>query len=67
MRALVLLLSLVAVSTLDAQAPSRATAPQTNQTALDRYVAAPDTHFAFTKVGNLPASGGVTATILELT
>ncbi len=45
----------------------RAAAPQADETALDRYVAAPDAHFAFTKVGNLPASGGVTATILELT
>ena len=37
------------------------------ETALDRYVAAPDPNFAFAKVGDLPPSGGVTATILELT
>ena len=49
-----------------AQSP-RTTARDSGETALDRYVAAPDPHFAFTRVGQLPASGGVTATVLELT
>jgi PhoPQ-activated pathogenicity-related protein len=60
-RLLASLLTLTA--TLGAQAP--VPAPRT-QTALDRYVAAPDPSFAFEKVGELPASG-VTATVLELT
>jgi PhoPQ-activated pathogenicity-related protein len=50
-------------ATLGAQAPARDTG---TQTALDRYVAAPDPSFGFTKVGELPASGA-TATVLELT
>jgi PhoPQ-activated pathogenicity-related protein len=65
-RALIIL-SLLAVGTLDAQAPSRAAAVRAGETALDRYVAAPDTSFAYKKAGNLAAIGGVTATILELT
>ena len=36
-------------------------------TALDRYVAAADSHFSFRKVGELTASAGVTGSILELT
>jgi len=67
MRALTLLLPLLALASLNAQAPAPARAPRTGETALDRYVAAPDSHFAFSKVGDLPASGGVTATVLELT
>ena len=67
MRAFALLLSLLAVTTLSAQAPTAARAARVGQTALDRYVAAPDPHFAFTKVGELPAGDGVTATVLELT
>jgi PhoPQ-activated pathogenicity-related protein len=58
-----LLISLLLVSTLGAQAP----VPRPRiETALDRYVAAPDASFAFEKVGELPASG-VTATVLALT
>ena len=59
--------SLLTVTSLAAQAPAPARAPRTDETALDRYVAAPDSHFAFNKVGGLPAGSGVTATILELT
>lgn len=47
--------------------PPRPAARAGGQTALDRYVAAPDPHFAFRRVGQLPAAGGVTATVLELT
>ncbi len=58
----------IAISTLTAyaQAPQRATV-RDGETALDRYVRAADPHFAFSKAGVLPASGGVTATVLELT
>lgn len=58
---------MLAVTTAGAQAPSPRRAAGTAETALDRYVAAPDPHFAFAKVGELPAGAGVTATILELT
>jgi PhoPQ-activated pathogenicity-related protein len=37
------------------------------QTALDRYVAAPDSNFAWKPVRDLPAPEGVTATLLEMT
>ena len=46
------------------QAPSRA--PATPQTALDRYVAAPDPAFSWKVLRQLPAEG-VTATLLEMT
>jgi PhoPQ-activated pathogenicity-related protein len=59
--------SLLTVASLAAQSPAPARTLRSAETALDRYVAAPDSHFAFNKVGVLPASGGVTATILELT
>jgi PhoPQ-activated pathogenicity-related protein len=45
------------------QAPARA---RSSQTALDRYVAAPDSSFAWKVVRELPAEG-VTATLLEMT
>lgn len=67
MRPLTLLLSVLAATTINAQAQAPGRAARAGETALDRYVAAPDPNFAFTKVGDLPASGGVTATILELT
>ena len=66
-RLLPLLLALFSIASLAAQAPTPARATGTTETALDRYVAARDPSFAFAKVGALPASGGVTATILELT
>lgn len=53
--------------TAAAQAPSPGRAARAGETALDRYVAAPDPHFAFKQAGALPTGGGVTATILELT
>jgi PhoPQ-activated pathogenicity-related protein len=65
-RALTFLLSLLAVASLTAQAPTPGRAARSGETALDRYVAAPDPNYAFAKVGTLPASG-VTATVLELT
>lgn len=67
MRVPILLMSMLAVAAAAAQAPSPGRAARVGETALDRYVAAPDPHFAFTKFGGLPAGGGVTATILELT
>jgi PhoPQ-activated pathogenicity-related protein len=51
---------------VQAQAP-QARAAHSDETALDRYVRAADPHFAFRKAGELPASGGVSAMILELT
>jgi PhoPQ-activated pathogenicity-related protein len=59
-----LILVLAAAASLHAQVPQPAS--RGHETALDRYVAAPDTSFAFKKVAELPASG-VTATVLELT
>jgi PhoPQ-activated pathogenicity-related protein len=46
------------------QVPSRV--PSRPQTALDRYVAAPDQSFAWKVLGELPAEGA-TATLLEMT
>ncbi len=47
------------------QAPKR---DEARQTALDRYVAAPDASFAWKAVRDLPTEGaGVTATLLEMT
>jgi PhoPQ-activated pathogenicity-related protein len=66
-RSLALVLSLAALTTLHAQAPGPAAGPHAVGTALDRYVAAPDPHFAFAKAGELPGGGGVTATILDFT
>lgn len=64
---LLTLTSLIAIASVGAQTPAPARAAGSGLTALDRYVTAPDAHFAFAKVGDLPASAGVTATILELT
>jgi PhoPQ-activated pathogenicity-related protein len=47
------------------QASARARAAE--QTALDRYVAAPDPSFAWKPVRDLPAGEGMTATLLEMT
>lgn len=52
---------------LAAQTPAPSRAPRGRETALDRYIAKPDSHFAFKKVAELPAGGGVTASVLELT
>src|SRR4051812_31044274 len=47
------------------QASARTRAAE--QTALDRYVAAPDPSFAWKPVRDLPAGEGMTATLLEMT
>src|SRR5439155_13360433 len=59
----ILVTCLLALPTLRQQAPARA---GSSQTALDRYVAAPDPSFAWKVVGQLPAEG-VTATLIEMT
>ncbi len=41
--------------------------PQSAETALDRYVAAPDSSFAWKAVRDLPAGDGLTATLLDMT
>src|SRR3954471_14895224 len=51
---------------VEAQQPS-ARARAAEQTALDRYVAAPDPSFAWKPVRDLPAGEGMTATLLEMT
>src|SRR5687767_4725638 len=53
--------TVLAASTHQATQPSRA-----SQTALDRYIAAPDSNFAWKVVRELPAEGA-TATLLEMT
>jgi PhoPQ-activated pathogenicity-related protein len=53
-------------SALLAAAPQQAPQPRTAETALDRYVAAPDSNFAWKVVRELP-SEGATATLLEMT
>jgi PhoPQ-activated pathogenicity-related protein len=60
-------LSLFLVVGLSAQAPAPSGRPGSPPTALDLYVAAPDSHFSFHKVGDLPGVDGVTVTVLELT
>jgi PhoPQ-activated pathogenicity-related protein len=54
------------ISSLLAAAPQQAPQRRTAETALDRYVAAPDANFAWKAVRELPAEG-VTATLLEMT
>ncbi len=66
-RLLTIFVALLTVTSLAAQSPAPARATRTTETALDRYVAAPDSHFAFARVGDVPAGRGVTATLLELT
>jgi PhoPQ-activated pathogenicity-related protein len=63
----ILSIVLLASAHLAAQAPKPTSAPRSGETALDRYVAASDPSFAFAKVADLPGSGGVSATVLELT
>jgi PhoPQ-activated pathogenicity-related protein len=63
----VLALTSALLSAASQQAPPRATQrAQTPQTALDRYVAAPDPNFAWKVVRDLPAKGA-TATLLDMT
>jgi PhoPQ-activated pathogenicity-related protein len=60
-------LTLVAcISVAAAAAPRQAEKVRASGTALDRYVAAPDSSFAWKVVRELPAQG-VTATLLEMT
>jgi PhoPQ-activated pathogenicity-related protein len=61
-----LLLSLLTVAPVVAQT-STARAPRTAETALDRYVAAPDPSFEWKAVRNLPADQGLKATLLDMT
>jgi PhoPQ-activated pathogenicity-related protein len=56
-------LTLLLCASLPAQHPVK----RSDETALDRYIAAPDSNFSFRKAGMLAASTGVTASILELT
>ena len=60
------------VGTFATAAPFAGPAPQSapaqsGQTALDRYVAAPDANFTWKAVRELPAAEGVTATLIEMT
>src|SRR5690242_3556551 len=48
-----------------AQQPSARS--KTLQTALDRYIAAPDPNFGWKAVGELPVPEGMKATLLEMT
>ena len=43
------------------------TRPRRTETALDRYVAAPDSNFRWSPVRELPAGEGLTATLIEMT
>ena len=65
---LVLLVTLATAVPDAGRAPQSATArAQSGQTALDRYVAAPDANFTWKVVRELPAADGVTATLIEMT
>jgi PhoPQ-activated pathogenicity-related protein len=57
---------LVALTAAFAQAPQQTPQRRTSETALDRYVAAPDDSFAWKVLRELPAEGA-TATLLEMT
>ena len=57
--------SLLATGAPVAQSP-RATAPRATETALDRYVAAPDSSFTWKVVKDLPADGAK-ATLIDMT
>jgi PhoPQ-activated pathogenicity-related protein len=65
--ALLTLMPAVAGAALPAPPQQPAAPRRTAETALDRYVAAPDDHFALRSVGTLPGARDVTVTILELT
>jgi PhoPQ-activated pathogenicity-related protein len=52
---------------LCASVPAQHPVKRSDETALDRYIAAPDSNFSFRKAGKLAASTGVMASILELT
>src|SRR5688572_23249610 len=54
------------ISAVLAAAPAQAPQPRRSETALDRYVAAPDSSFAWKVLRELPAEGA-TATLLEMT
>ena len=56
----------VSIARLSAQALP-ATTSRASETALDRYVAAPDPSFAWTVAKPLPAGDGATATLIDLT
>ena len=66
MRYFVPLLAAALVSGLVAAAPAQAPQRRTAETALDRYVAAPDPNFAWKVVSDIPVEGA-TATLLEMT
>jgi PhoPQ-activated pathogenicity-related protein len=52
---------------LCASLPAQRLVQRSDETALDRYIAAPDSNFSFRRTGEFAASAGVTASILELT
>src|SRR5688572_23259383 len=54
------------ISAVLAAAPAQAPQPRRSETALDRYVAAPDSSFAWKVLRELPVEGA-TATLLEMT
>jgi PhoPQ-activated pathogenicity-related protein len=62
-----LLVAPAIVQTPAARSQDRAARPNAKETALDRYVAAPDPAFAWKAVRDLPAGEGLTATLLEMT
>ena len=75
MRRLLSGMAVVLLGTFATAAPFAGPAPQSAtarahpsaQTALDRYVAAPDANFTWKVVRELPAAEGVTATLIEMT
>ena len=66
MRRLIAPVLVAFISALLSAAPHQAPQPRTSETALDRYVAAPDASFAWKVVRALPAEGAA-ATLLEMT
>jgi PhoPQ-activated pathogenicity-related protein len=65
--AVALLLPVAPRPSVSLSAQARATTARASETALDRYVAAPDASFAWTVARTLPAGDGVTATLIDLT
>jgi PhoPQ-activated pathogenicity-related protein len=61
------ILFLLLVAPTPAAVPQSRAEAQQRETALDRYVAAPDPNFRFAKAGELRALGDVSVTLLELT